>query len=87
MKKTEEIIPVLMSIWLFNRSHNERDIDVELVIDYALRTFAGANTNFLALVTAGKSKEQLRAAALEILEENTNLKQYKEEYENVPDKN
>lgn len=87
MKKTEEIIGILMSLWLLNRSHDERDVDIELILDYALRTVAGANTNFLALVAMGKPKEQLRAAALEMLDETTKFKQYKEEYENVSDKN
>lgn len=87
MKKTEEIIAILMSLWLLNKSHDERDVDIELVLDYALRTVADANTNFLALVAMGKPKEQLRAAALEMLEGSTNFKQYKEEYENVSNKN
>ena len=79
MKNTKEIQPILAAIFCLNRT-GERNTQIDLVCDYAFRRLFGANTNLLALMCVGQSKETMEQQVNEMLEKDTEFKKYLEEY-------
>lgn len=79
MKNTKEIQPILAAIFCLNRT-GEKNIQIDLICDYAFRRLFGANTNLLALMCVGQSKEKMEQQVNELLEKDTEFKKYLEEY-------
>lgn len=79
MKNTKEIQPILAAIFCLNRTA-ERNTHIDLICDYAFRRLFGANTNLLALMCVGQSKETMEQQVKEMLETDTEFKKYLEEY-------
>ena len=79
MRNTKEIQPILTVIFCLNRT-GERNKQIDLVCDYAFRRLFGANTNLLALMCVGQTKEAIEQQVSELLEKDTAFKKYLEEY-------
>ena len=79
MRNTKEIKPILTAIYCLNRA-GEKDKNIELICDYAFRKLFGANTNLLALACIGQTKESIEQQVTELLEMETDYKEYLEEY-------
>ncbi len=79
MKNTKEVQAILTAIFCFNRT-GERNKQIDLVCDYAFRRLFGANTNLLALMCVGYTKEAIEQQVSELLEKDTAFKKYMEEY-------
>lgn len=79
MRNTKEIQPILAAIFCLNRT-SERNEKIDLVCDYAFRRLFGANTNLLALMCVGQTKETMEQQVNELLEKDTEFKKYLEEY-------
>lgn len=80
MKNIKEIQPILTAIFAINKTNKNEDKDITLILDYAFRRLLGCNTNLLILACAGKNKEDIMQEVLQILNENTQYKQYMEDY-------
>ena len=80
MKHSNEIQTVLAAIFVLNRTSKHVNADISLILDYAFRRLFGANTNLLALVCTGKTKEQMLPEVMRLLESRTQYKTYSEEY-------
>lgn len=80
MKNTKEIKAILTAILAINQTSEHKDLDIALIIDYAFRRMFESNTNLLTLVCVGKTKEQIMPQITELLELETNYKNYLEEY-------
>lgn len=79
MKNTKEIQPILTAIFCLNRT-GERNEQIDKVCDYAFRRLFGANTNLLALMCIGQTKEAMEQQVKELLEKDTEFEKYMEEY-------
>lgn len=79
MRNTKEIQPILTAIFCLNRT-GERNVQIDLICDYAFRRLFGANTNLLALACVGHDKETIEQQITELLEQETEYKKYMEEY-------
>lgn len=80
MKKKEELKAILTAIFAINRTNENSDKDISLILDYAFRTFFGANTNLLILACAGKTKQEIMDEVEGILHNFTNYEEYLEEF-------
>lgn len=83
MRNTKEIKPILTAIYCLNRAGEKdknKDMNIELICDYAFRRLFGANTNLLALACIGQTKESIEQQVTELLEMETDYKKYLEEY-------
>ncbi len=83
MKKEKELKAVLTAVFAINRTSENQDKDISLILDYAFRTFFGANTNLLILACAGKTKQEIMGEVEGILHSFTNYEEYLEEYKNA----
>lgn len=54
MKNVKELKAIMTAVFAINRSSENQDNDIALILDYAFRKFFGANTNLLILACAGK---------------------------------
>ena len=79
MKNTKEVKAILTAIFCLNRT-SERNEQIDLVCDYALRRIFGANTNLLTLACVGQSKEAMEQQVKVLLEQETEFNKYLEEY-------
>lgn len=79
MRNTKEIQPILTAIFCLNRT-GERNEQIDLICDYAFRRLFGANTNLLALVCIGQSKETMEQQISKLLKQDTEFNKYLEEY-------
>lgn len=79
MKNTKEIQPILTAIFCLNRTSDKNE-KIDRVCDYAFRRLFGANTNLLALMCVGQTKEAMEQQVTELLEKDTAFKKYLEEY-------
>ena len=80
MKHANEVQAILTAIFAINRTNENEDKDITLVLDYSFRRLFGANTNLLLLSCIGKTKEQIMPEVMQILDESTQYKKYLEEY-------
>lgn len=83
MKNTKEILPILTAIFAINRTNENEDKDITLILDYAFRRILGGNTNLLILACAGKTKQEIMSEVSKLLNQETKYQQYLEEYKNV----
>ena len=79
MRNTKEVMPILTAIFCLNRV-GAKDKQIDLICDYAFRRLFGANTNLLALMCVGQTKEAIEQQVSELLEKDTAYKKYLEEY-------
>lgn len=79
MRNTKEIQAILTSIFCLNQT-GARDNDITLILDYAFRRIYGSNTNLLAVCCVGQTRETIFKQIMELLEQETQYKQYLEEY-------
>jgi len=80
MKNTKELQPILTALYVLNHTSECKDETIELILDYAFRTFFGANTNLLCLACVGQKYPDMHFQVRELLEQDTNFKKYMEEY-------
>lgn len=80
MKKKEELKAILTAIFAINRTNENSDKDISLILDYAFRKFFGANTNLLILACAGKTKQEIMGEVEGILRSFTDYEKYLEEF-------
>lgn len=71
MKNTKELQPILISLWCLNFASDNRDKDIENILNYAFRSFFGANTNLLTLACVGKTRDEVFTEVMELLEHTT----------------
>jgi len=83
MKNTKEVQAVLTAIHCLNYTNGRRDNDIHKIVDYAFRRLFGANTNLITLCCVGKSKEQIMPEIMQVLETDTQYKNYLNEYREV----
>ena len=81
MKNTKEVQSILTAIYAINKTSEHEDQDLSLILDYAFRRLFGSNTNLLLLACIRKTKTQIMPEVLQMLELNTQYKQYLEEYQ------
>lgn len=79
MRNTKEVQAILTAVFCLNRTGNE-DKEITLILDYAFRRLFGANTNLLMLTCAGQSRKDIEPSVMALLEQETEYKQYLEEY-------
>jgi hypothetical protein len=82
MKNLKELQAILTSVYCINYASEHRDPDIRRIVDYAFRRLFGANTNLLTLCCVGRSKEDIIPELMQVLESETQFKQYLEEKEN-----
>lgn len=75
MKNTKELESILAALYCLNFCSDNRDKEIEEIIDYAFLRLFDANTNFLALACIGKSREQILEEVRVMLNQTTNLKE------------
>lgn len=75
MKNTKELQPILTALWCLNHTSDNKDKDIENILEYAFGSFFGANTNLLILATVGKSREEMYLEVLEMLTQTTRYKE------------
>ncbi len=83
MKNEKVLKAVLTAVFAINRTNENPDNDITLILDYAFRKFFGANTNLLILACAGKTKQEIMDEVEEILRSFTDYEKYLEEYKNA----
>ena len=59
MKNIKELQPILTALFALNQTSPNKDPEIGLILDYAYRTFFGANTNLLILACLGKTYEEM----------------------------
>lgn len=79
MKNTKEILPLLTSIYVINRTKEQPDEDIENILGYAFRYIFSANTNLLLLSCIGQTKETIMPQVTELLKKETKYLKYLEE--------
>ena len=79
MKNTKELQPILTAIFALNETSEPRDYEMRVILDYAFRTFFGANTNLLTLACVGKKQEDILDEIHQLLDEETNFMKYIEQ--------
>ncbi len=79
MKNTKEVQAILTAIYCMNYTSENKDTDIQKILDYAFRRLFGANTNLITLCCIGKSKEQMMPEIMKMLENDTEYKKYFQE--------
>lgn len=77
MKNQKELQPILTALFVLNRT-GENDKEMNLLFDYAFRTFFGSNTNLLSVCCVGKTREEMMAVLKDFLGQMTHYNEYKE---------
>ncbi len=80
MKNLKELNAILTAIYLLNFIDENRNLDIMLLTDYAFRRIFDCNGNMKAAICLGNSKENVRAAVMKLLEEDTKYMEYLKEY-------
>lgn len=80
MRNLKELNAILTAIHLLNYIDENRNTDIMLLTDYAFRRMLDCNSNMKTAICLGNSKENVRAAVMQLLEEDTNYMQYLKEY-------
>ena len=80
MKNTKEVKAILTAIFCINRTSEHEDNDIDLILDYAYRRIFESNTNLLSLCCVKKTKTEIMPEVMEVLEADTQYKNYLEEY-------
>lgn len=80
MNKQKELNAVLTAIHLLNFIDENRNKEIMLLTDYAFRRFFNVNGNMKSAICLGQTKENVRAAVMMLLEQDTNYMQYLKEY-------
>jgi hypothetical protein len=78
MKNTKEVQAILTAIHCINYTGEHRDDDIYKIVDYAFRRLFGANTNLITLCCVGKTKEQIMPEVMDVLNVETQYKNYLE---------
>lgn len=78
MRNTKEIRTILCALFYINRL-GANDQDITNLLDYTFRRVFNGNTNLLTLACVGRTKETAMPEILQILEQDTEYKQYLEE--------
>lgn len=79
MKNTKEVKAILTAIHCINYVSDSRDQDIWNLTNYAFRRLFGANTNLITLACVGRTKAELMPEIMQVLEEDTQYRQYLEE--------
>ena len=79
MRNTKEVQAILTAVFCINYTCEHRDMDIHKILEYAFRRLFGANTNLITLCCVGKSKEQIMPEIMQVLEHDTQYKQYLQE--------
>ncbi len=79
MKNIKEAQPILTAIYCLNRTNENEDKTIRLILDYAFRRLFGANTNLLTLCCVGKTYAQMYDEVLQLLKRDTDYEKYLEE--------
>ena len=79
MRNTKEVKAILTAVFCLNRT-GERNEYIDRICDYAFRRLFGANTNLLSLACLGQTNKSMEQQITELLEQETEFKQYMEEY-------
>lgn len=80
MRNLKELNAILTAIHLLNYIDENRNKDIMLLTDYAFRRIFDCNSNMKTAICLGASKENVRAAVIQLLEEDTKYKEYLKEY-------
>lgn len=80
MRNLKELNAILTAIHLLNYIDENRNKDIMLLTDYAFRRIFDCNSNMKTAICLGASKENVRAAVMQLLEEDTKYKEYLKEY-------
>ena len=80
MRNLKELNAILTAIHLLNYIDENRNKDIMLLTDYAFRRIFDCNSNMKTAICLGASKENVRAAVMHLLEEDTKYKEYLKEY-------
>ncbi len=79
MRNTKELRTILSVLFYLNRL-GANDEDITKLLDYTFRRVFNSNTNLLILACVGRTKETSMPEIMQILEQDTEYKQYLEEY-------
>lgn len=79
MRNTKELKTILSVLFYLNRL-GANDEDITKLLDYTFRRVFNSNTNLLILACVGRTKETSMPEIMQILEQDTEYKQYLEEY-------
>ncbi len=79
MKSTKELLPILTSLYVINRTKEQPDEDIENILGYAFRYIFNANTNLLLLASVGQTKETMMPQVIDLLKKETKYLKYLEE--------
>lgn len=77
MKNLKEIKPILTALYCINQT-GANDEDIQLLLQYAFNKILDGSANLLALVCAGRSKDEIMPDINQILKEETKFIEYKE---------
>lgn len=75
MKNIKEIKTILAVLYYLNQTGNTDQL-ITNVLEYAFNRIFGSNTNILLLACAGYTQEQAMPAIMQILEKETQYKQF-----------
>ena len=78
MKNTKEIIPLLTSVYLINSTNDNENKDITNLLKYLFIKCTNENVNMLTLISIGKTKSQIMPELKELLNKETNYKEYLE---------
>ena len=79
MRNTKELKTILSVLFYLNRL-GVNDEDITKLLDYTFRRVFNSNTNLLILACVGRTKDTSMPEIMQILEQDTEYKQYLEEY-------
>lgn len=77
MRNLKEIKPILTALYCINQT-GANDEDIRLLLQYAFNKILDGSANLLALVCAGRSKDEIMPDINQLLKEETKFIEYKE---------
>ena len=81
MRNLKEIKPLLTALYCINQT-TSNDSDIRLLIQYAFNRILNGSANLLALVCAGRTKDEIMPDLEQLLKEETKFIEYKNSKEN-----
>ena len=81
MRNLKEIKPLLTALYRINQT-TSNDSDIRLLIQYAFNRILNGSANLLALVCAGRTKDEIMPDLEQLLKEETKYIEYKNSKEN-----
>lgn len=81
MRNLKELKPILTALYCINQT-GANDGDIRLLLQYAFNKILDGSANLLALVCAGRNKDEIMPDLEQLLKEETKFIEYKNHKEN-----